>query len=257
MTNISIISIVLVLLLLALPGYLLVRLDMPLLHRSVKALGRMAVQMAVAGALLWGLWRLNRLWINLLWVVLTTVAAAWLLVKRARLQQKQLFLPVCAGLLTGVFVTGAYLLLVLRLEQPLTARWIIPVGGVLLAHVLTTNTRAVSAYFEALKNDRQSYYTQLGNGASRLTALAPYLRQALRSMLDPTAASMAMMGLFAMPMLLAGLLMGGMAPVQATLLFVLMVVAGIAASTLSLVVALWVADKRVFNKRGELEDIFE
>jgi ABC-type uncharacterized transport system, permease component len=251
--TISILSIVLALLLLALPAYLLARLDMPLLQRWAKATGRMMLQMAVAGTLLWLLWRADRLWVSLLWVVATTVAAAWLLVKRARLQQKQLFVPVCAGLLTGVLVTGGYLLLVLRLEQPLTARWIIPIGGVLLAHVLTTNTRAVSAYFEALRKDTLNYYTQLGNGASRLVALAPYVRQALRSMLEPTAASMAVMGLFALPMLLAGLLMGGMTPVQATLLFVLLVVASIAASTLALVVTLWVADKRVFDKRGELK----
>lgn len=251
--TISILSIVLALLLLALPAYLLARLDMSLLQRWAKATGRMMLQMAVAGTLLWLLWRADRLWASLLWVVATTVAAAWLLVKRARLQQKQLFVPVCAGLLTGVLVTGGYLLLVLRLEQPLTARWIIPIGGVLLAHVLTTNTRAVSAYFEALRKDTLNYYTQLGNGASRLVALAPYVRQALRSMLEPTAASMAVMGLFALPMLLAGLLMGGMTPVQATLLFVLLVVASIAASTLALVVTLWVADKRVFDKRGELK----
>lgn len=251
--TISILSIVLALLLLALPAYLLARLDMPLLQRWAKATGRMMLQMAVAGTLLWLLWRADRLWASLLWVVATTAAAAWLLVKRARLQQKQLFVPVCAGLLTGVLVTGGYLLLVLRLEQPLTARWIIPIGGVLLAHVLTTNTRAVSAYFEALRKDTLNYYTQLGNGASRLVALAPYVRQALRSMLEPTAASMAVMGLFALPMLLAGLLMGGMTPVQATLLFVLLVVASIAASTLALVVTLWVADKRVFDKRGELK----
>ena len=251
--TISILSIVLALLLLALPAYLLARLDMSLLQRWAKATGRMMLQMAVAGTLLWLLWRADRLWASLLWVVATTVVAAWLLVKRARLQQKQLFVPVCAGLLTGVLVTGGYLLLVLRLEQPLTARWIIPIGGVLLAHVLTTNTRAVSAYFEALRKDTLNYYTQLGNGASRLVALAPYVRQALRSMLEPTAASMAVMGLFALPMLLAGLLMGGMTPVQATLLFVLLVVASIAASTLALVVTLWVADKRVFDKRGELK----
>lgn len=254
--TISILSILLGLLLLALPGYLLARLDMPLLMRAAKATGRMMLQMAVVGTLLWALWRMQSLWITLAWVVVTTTAAAWLLVKRARLQQKMLFLPVCAGLLAGVLVVGAYLLLVLRLEQPLTARWMIPVSGLLLAHVLTTNTRGVSAYFETFRADSLSYYTLLGNGGSRLTALAPYVRQALRSMMEPTTASLSVMGLFALPMLLAGLLMGGLTPVQATELFVLLVVAGIAASTLALVVTLWVADKRVFNKRGELKNVF-
>jgi putative ABC transport system permease protein len=254
--NISILSIILGLLLLALPAYLLARLDMPLLVRAAKATVRMMIQMAVVGALLWALWQAETLWVSLLWVALTIVAAAWLLVKRTRLQQKLLFMPVCGGLLAGVLVVGAYLLLVLRLEQPFSTRWIVPVGGVLLAHVLTTNTRAVSAYFEALKTDTLSYYTQLGNGASRLVALTPYVRQALRSMMEPTVSSLAVMGLFALPMLLVGLLLGGVTPVQATILFVLLVVAGITASVLALMVTLWLADKKAFNKRGELKDVF-
>lgn len=251
--NISILSVILGLLLLVVPGYLLMRVDMPLLQRVAKATARMMAQSGVAGALLWGLWHVGSAWLCLLWVVVMAAVAAWLLVNRSRLPQKRMFLPAWAGMTTGVVAVGGYLLLVLQLEQPLTARWMVPVGGLLLAHVLTTNTRAVSAYFEALRNDSLSYYTQLGNGASRLVALAPYLRQALRSMMEPTAASLAVMGLFALPMLLAGLLMGGLSPVQATLLFVLLTVAAMAASTLALVVTLWVADKQMFDKRGELK----
>lgn len=254
--TISILSIILGLLLLALPAYLLLQLDQSLLLRSTRAVVRMMAQMAVLGGVLWALWYVDKLMVSLLWIVVTTVAAAWLLVKRTRLQQKQLFLPVWAGLLTGVLVVGGYLLLVLRLEQPLTARWIVPVSGVLLAQILTTNTRGVSAYFEALRRDAQSYYTLLGNGASRLKALTPYVRQALRSMMEPMMSSLAVTGLLALPMLLAGLLMGGLSPVAASVLFVLLVVAGIAASVLALVTTLWLADKQAFNKRGELKDVF-
>lgn len=253
--TISYLSILLGLLLLAVPGYLLGRFDMPLLQRFAMAVGRMVAQMTVVGALTWLLWRMESPWLCLLWLMATTFVVAWLLVKRARLQQKLLFLPVCAGLLAAVIAVGGYLLLVLRLEHPLQARWMIPVGGVLLSHLLTTNTRALSAYFETLKNDSLSYYTLLGNGASRVTALTPYIRQAIRSMMEPTAASMTTMGLFALPMLLAGLLMGGVTPVQAVLLFVLLVVAAVAASLVALVVTLWVADKQVFDKRGELKNV--
>lgn len=254
--TISFLSIILGLLLLALPAYLLVRLDQPLLLRTAKAVARMMLQTAVLGGVLWALWYVDKPIFSLLWVFLMTMTAAWLLVKRTRLQQKRLFVPVWAGLLAGVLVVGGYLLLVLRLEQPSAARWIVPVGGVLLAHVLTMNTRGVSAYFEALRKDGKTYYTLLGNGASRLTALAPYVRQALRSMMEPMTSSLAVTGLLALPMLLAGLLLGGLSPVTATVFFVLLVVAGIAASVLALVVTLWLADKQVFNKRGELKDVF-
>jgi putative ABC transport system permease protein len=118
--------------------------------------------------------------------------------------------------------------------------------------MLATNVRGVSAYFESLRSDSASYYTQLGNGKSRLTALTPYVRQALRSMVEPAVASLSVMGLFALPMLLSGLLLGGLSPVVASLLFLLLVLAVLASSLVSLVVTLWLSDRFAFNKRGEL-----
>lgn len=254
--TISYLSLLWGLLLLAVPGYLLARFDMPLMQRTVKPVMRMMAQMAVVGAVTWLLWRLDNPWLSLLWIVAMALVAAWLLVKRARLQQKTLLLPVWAGIVAGVAVVEAVVLLTLRGVHPLSARWMIPIGAVLMSHVLTTNLRGVSAYFEALRTDDLSYYTQLGNGASRLVALTPYVRQALRSMTEPTLTSLSTMGLFAMPMLLSGLLLGGLSPVEAVVLFVVLLVASIAASSLALVVTLWVADRQAFNKRGELKNVF-
>lgn len=254
--TISYLSIICCLLLMAIPGYLLARFDLPLLQRSLLPVARMVVQMGVVAIVTWLLWHLDKPWVSLLWLVAMALVAAWLLVKRARLQQLILLLPVWAGIATGVTVAGGMVLMALRGVHPLSARWMIPVGAVLMAHVLTTNLRGVSTYFETLRTDALSYYTRLGNGASRLAALTPYVRQALRSMMAPALASLTTMGLFGLPMLLSGLLMGGMEPLQAVALFMILVVASITASSLALVLTLWVADRRVFNKRGELKNVF-
>ncbi len=254
--KITVLSVLLGLLLLAVPGYVLMRLDVPLLQRLAKSVVRMVLQMAVVGALTWLLWRMASPWLCLVWLLAMAMVAAWVLVRRCRLQQGLLFLPVWAGVVAGVFSVGAYLLLTRRVAEPLSPLWLIPVGGVLMAHVLTTNIHGVSAYCEALKTDAMSYYTQLGNGASRVTMLTPYVRQGLRSMIEPTVASFTTMGLFALPMLLSGLLLGGVAPVEAVALYVLLVIGSVAASVVALIVTLWAADRRVFNKRGELKNVW-
>ena len=85
-----------------------------------------------------------------------------------------------------------------------------------------------------------------------MKALAPYITRALRSMTVPAAANLSAMGLFVLPMLLSGLLLGGMKPVMAVAVMVLLVVAAIAASMLSLVLTLWLCDRRAFDKSGKI-----
>ena len=134
----------------------------------------------------------------------------------------------------------------------MTVRWFVPVTGVLMAHVLLTNIHGVRTYFDSLRQDSQPYFTLLGNGATRLQALAPYITRALRSIMVPAMANLSVMGLFVLPMLLSGLLLGGMPPVVAVSLFVVLAIACLAASLLSLVLILWLADRRAFNRQGQL-----
>jgi len=122
--------------------------------------------------------------------------------------------------------------------------------------VLTTNIHGVRTYFDSLRQDSQPYYTLLGNGATRLQALAPYITRALRSLTVPAMANLSVMGLFVMPMLLSGLLLGGVGPLEAVGVFVLLTVASLAVSLLSVVMILWLADRRAFNRQGQLGDIF-
>ena len=251
--SISYISILLGLLIFAVPVYVMARVDTVLLSRVVKAVMRTVGLMVVVGVLMWALWRVEMPWVSLLWVVVMTLVTAWMLLRRTQLPQRQLLLPVFAGMMVAVLAVGGYLLLVLNVESPLAAKWVVPVSTVLLIHVLPTNIRALSTYFETLRNDSQSYYTHLGNGASRLTALMPYVRQALRSMMEPTASGISSISIFILPSLLAGMLLGRQLPVDAVVLFVLLLIGAVSASVISLLLTLWISDKTVFNKRGELK----
>ncbi len=255
--TLSYLNMLLGLLLLAVPGYLLYVYDRLALTKAAVAVARMLVQTGLMALCLWGLYRLDSLWLNLLWLLLLVVAAAFMLVSRTHLRSRVLMLPACVGMLVSVLAVSSYVLWgVLRPESPASARWFVPVTGVLMAHVLTTNIHGVRTYFDSLRQDSQPYYTLLGNGATRLQALAPYITRALRSLTVPAMANLSVMGLFVMPMLLSGLLLGGVGPLEAVGVFVLLTVASLAVSLLSVAMILWLADRRAFNRQGQLGDIF-
>ena len=244
---------VLALLLLALPGYVLARLDLPLLKRTGRGVVRMVAQVAAVGALTWALWKVPSPWLCLLWLLAVTMVATWVLLSRSRLSVQRLFLPTWIAMTVAVAVSGVLALLAMGVDHLLAPRWVVTTGAVLTAHVLTTNIRGLSTYFETLRTDSTSYYAQLGNGTSRPVALTPYVRQALRSMMEPTVAAMAVTGLPVLPMLLSGLLMGGLSPLVATVLFLVLMMAGLTASVGALLLTVWLADKSVFDKRGALK----
>jgi putative ABC transport system permease protein len=250
-------NVLLGLLLLVVPGYLFYAYDRLNGGKAALAVVRMIVQMAVMGGCLWALYRFDFVVLNLLWLLLLVVAAAFMLVSRTKIRSRVLFLPACVGMFVSVLIVTLYLLfVVLRPEHAMSARWFVPVTGVLMAHVLTTNISAVKTYFDSLRQDSQPYYTLLGNGAKRLQALAPYVTRALRSLMMPAIANLSAMGLFVLPMLLSGLLLGGMDAVTAVALFVVMMVACMTASVASVALMLWMADRYAFNRQGQLTDVF-
>ena len=251
--TLSYLNLLLGLLLLLVPGYLVYAYDRQLLTKAAVAVVRMAVQMAAVGGCLWLLYRYDSVWLNLAWLAVLVVAAAFMLVSRSRMPSRVLMLPACAAMFVSVLAVTAFLLYcVLRPAAPMSARWFVPVSGVLMAHVLTTAIHGVRTYFDCLRQDSQPYYTLLGNGATRLQALAPYVTRALRSLMVPAVGNLSLMGLFVMPMLLSGLLMGGLPPVEAVVAFVALMLAAVTASVLSLVLTLWLSDRRAFNRQGRL-----
>jgi putative ABC transport system permease protein len=152
-------------------------------------------------------------------------------------------LPVAAGIAAGVALTAAIILFgVVRPAAPLSAQWFVPVVAVLTAHVATVNATALSTYFRVLRTDRLTYLTLLGNGDSRRQALTPYVARALRATAATAIGNLSVTCLFAVPMLLSGMLMGGLDPVGAALLLIALTAGGIAAQTIALIVTVWVAD---------------
>ena len=226
------------LLLLVIPAGLLYLLERPLLKNFGIAVGRAIIQLALLCLVVWGLIRVNSPWLLILWLLAIAAYSGWLVVKRCKQEVKHLMLPVSAGLLLGVSLIAFWLLGLVFPVRIFDAHWFVPVTALLTAHATAMMIRGLSTYLSALQTDEQQYEFLRGNGQAHFKALMPFLRRSLLAVISPTMANLSVLGLTSMPLLLVGILLGGISPLHAFLLMVGMIAGCVSASVLSLAISI-------------------
>ena len=74
-----------------------------------------------------------------------------------------LFIPISIGFLFSVVCIGMYFIaIVLRLENVFSAQYFIPIFGILMGNMLSSNVVALNAYYSGLKREQQLYRYLLG-----------------------------------------------------------------------------------------------
>ena len=214
---------------------------------------RMIVQLLVVCLMFAGLFSLNHIWLSLLWVVVMAFYASAIILWRIKAKVTRFLLPVGIGQLAGTLVAGFYLLgVVLPVPAGKFVYWMIPVMALLLGHVTMMQIRGLNTYLTALKADEQQYEFQRGNGKAHLGAVMPFVRRAMQAVMAPTTANLSRTALFSIPMALGGMLLGGLAPLEAFVVMLSMTAGCVAASVIALLVSLWLCDGKLFDKLGKL-----
>lgn len=226
------------LLLLLIPAGLLYFFERPMLKNFGIAIGRMIVQLAVLCLVVWGLIRVDSPWLLILWLLVIAAYSGWLVVKRCKQEVRKFMLPVSAGLLIGVSLVALWLLALVFPVRIFDAHWFVPVTALLTGHATAMLIRGLSTYLSALKADEQQYEFLRGNGLDHFKALQPFLRRSLLAVISPTMANLSVLGLTSMPLLLVGILLGGMSPLHAFILMLGMIAGCVSASVLSLALSI-------------------
>lgn len=226
------------LLLLVIPAGLLYLLERPMLKTFGVAVGRAIVQLALLCLIVWGLIRINSPWLLLLWLVAIAAYSGWLVVKRCKQEVKKWMLPVSAGLLIGVSLIAFWLLGLVFPVRIFDPHWFVPVTALLTGHATAMLIRGLSTYLSAFQADEQQYEFLRGNGLAHFKALQPFLRRSLLAVISPTMANLSVLGLTSMPLLLVGILLGGILPLHAFLLMIGMIAGCVSASVLSLALSI-------------------
>ena len=227
-------------LLLIIPTYFLYRYRTGLVKDTLIAALRMTVQLFLIGFYLEYLFLWDKLWINLLWILLMIIIASSTALKRTHLPVRTLFMAVSVAFLVSLLVIDFYFLgLVVRPEKIFTARYFIPISGMILGNMLSANVIALNSFYGSLNRERQLYLY-----------LTPFMREALIKSFNPTIASMAVMGLIALPGTMTGQILGGSSPSVAIKYQIMLMITIFASSLISVLLTLWISRKKTFDKYG-------
>ncbi len=215
---------------------------------------RMTVQLGLVGLYLEVLFRLNKWWLNVIWLLVMLFAASGTVVRNAGLKAK-LFLPVSTiGLAIGIFGTGAILLGVVVRPRPLwDAAYVIPIMGMLLGNCMRGNILALERFYSAITKREREYIAYLSMGATFSEATAPFIREALTPALAPTLSVMATLGIVSLPGMMTGQILGGSSPMTAIKYQIALMVAIFTAIVVSIIISLLLSMRLAFNRYRTLK----
>ena len=240
------------LLLLAIPFFYLWKFKTGLLKPAVIGTLRMIIQLFFIGIYLKYLF----LWINFLWVIVMIFVAGQTALVRTGLKRRILLIPITVGFLCSVILVGLYFIgIVLQLDNIFSAQYFIPIFGILMGNMLSSNVIALNTYYSGLKREQQLYRYLLGNGATRQEAQAPFIKQAIIKSFSPLIANIAVMGLVALPGTMIGQILGGSSPNVAIKYQMMIMVITFTASMLSLMITISLASRRSFDAYGKLLEV--
>jgi UDP-glucose/iron transport system permease protein len=186
---------------------------------------------------------------SFLWVVVMVLFAAATVQRRAR-EVPQLF-----RLALAAFGTAAVVVLGVLFGLgvfPLDARTLIPLAGLMVGNSMTATVLVARRLFEELRDKRDEVEARLALGQTSWDAAAPYVRHSLRTALIPQIETTKAVGLVFLPGAMTGLILAGVAPLDAVLVqaAVMYVVLG-SVTTTTTVVALGVR-RRLFTRDHRL-----
>ena len=225
--------------------------DRRMVHRGLKSMAVMAGQLLVVGFCVWVLGRMNAWWADALLLTLLSVVASVVLLLRLRLPWRRFLLPLLVSMLMGAGAVLAGLLLLLRPWSVAGATMVsVSLIAVLVGHLYVSMGRALQFYVCSLRATQSHYRYLLASGASHIEAVMPSVRRSLRAAVLPSLRQMVAPLMIVPPLLFCGLLLGGVEPVAATVLTLLLMLTQFAASVLSAALLLWLSDRLLFNRQG-------
>jgi len=225
-----------------------------LLRGAIVSVLRMSVQLLFVGLYLQVIFRLNNPWLNAGWVLLMIAVADVSIARGCDLRVGRIALPLFFALLTGTAIPLAVFVgLIVRRPMLLDAQYVIPIGGMILGNCLRADIVGIRTFFDSIRKGEKAYANSLAQGAGQAEALEPYTREATRAALAPTIATIATIGLVALPGMMTGVILGGAAPMTAIKYQIAIMIAIFSGTASTVYLALRFAANTTFNDYGLLD----
>ncbi len=177
---------------------------------------RMCLQLGFVGIYLEVLFSLNSPWLNIGYLLIMISIACYTVLKSSNLKIRLFFIPLFLALVLPFSIILFFFdLVIIQVSSLFDARYLIPIGGMLLGNCLRSLIIGLNQFYSGIKSREKEYLFCLSLYGSQFQALKPWARQAIISAVTPTIASMATIGLVSLPGMMTGQILGGSLPVVA------------------------------------------
>ncbi len=226
------------------------------LHRQLAwAAGRMVVQLLLIGLVLRSVFALASPAVTLA-VLLAMAAMAGREVAARPEQRLGRFgnYSVGAGaVLLATFITATLALTTAIRPVPwYDARYAIPLAGIVLGNVMNAASLALDALLGGVVRERAAIEAQLALGASITEAMRGLVRASVRRALLPLINTMSAAGIITLPGIMTGQILAGMPPMEAVKYQILLMFLLAGGSGIAAVAAVWLAARRLTDRRQRL-----
>ena len=230
-----------------------------LLREAMIAVVRMAVQLLFVGLYLEWIFELNHPFLNILWLGVMVIVADGAILRRSGLRFSRLGTEMFGAMLLGAAVPLAiFLFVILSVNDPLNARYMIPVGGMILGNCLRANVVGLRSFYQTIRQQEKSYLYMLSQGASRTEALRPFLTDSLRDAFSPTIATVATIGLVSLPGMMTGVILAGRNPMEAILYQIAIMIAIFTGTSITVLTGIQLTVRKSFSPYGLLrKEVFK
>lgn len=214
---------------------------------------RMAVQLGLVALYLEYIFRLDNFAVNAAWILVMIVVATGSILRQGGLSwRKCLWTVLPAHLLTSVLVLAGFLL-VFDLATLTSARYLVPLMGMVLGNILRSNVVALDRFFSELRAGEDMHIQYLTLGASPSEAVRPFVRNAFRAAVGPQLGTIATMGIVSLPGMMTGQILGGSSPAVAIGYQIMIMIAIFTAATVSVFLVVHFVRRVAFDPYGRID----
>lgn len=226
---------------------------LPLIGTTLISTIRMTVQLLFVGFYLQVLFDLNNPWLNMTWLTLMIIVADVSIIRSCglnfRIFSATIFFALFLGTLIPVFI---FLRVILYPTPAFDARFLVPIAGMILGNCLRADIVGLQTFYGSLRQREKQYLHYLSAGARLQEALLPFIQESLQAALTPTIATMATMGLVALPGMMTGVMMGGISPATAIKYQIAIMIAIFSGTAITMVLAIYFSLRKSLSPQGSL-----
>ncbi len=219
---------------------------------------RMTVQLLFVGFYLQVIFRLNYWWLNLLWLLVMLTVADLSIIGRCKLRIRPFLLQLLVALLVGTSIPLFYFTgVIIRTPGLMDAAYFIPLAGMIAGNCLRASVIGINTFYTSVREKQKILRHDLSMGASLPEALRPHLRTSVEAALSPSIATMATIGLVALPGMMTGIILGGTEPMTAIKYQIAIMIAIFTGTAVTVVLGILLTRWRAFSRWGTLNrDIY-